>query len=53
MHSAIYLLQEPWLLHEFEEDFYGDELRLAVIGYIRPEVRIPYTWKYIVIFSYL
>mmetsp|Transcript_37821 Transcript_37821/g.119301 ORF Transcript_37821/g.119301 Transcript_37821/m.119301 type:complete len:201 (-) Transcript_37821:21-623(-) len=28
---------EPWLLHEFEEDFYGEELRLVVCGYIRPE----------------
>lgn len=32
------LLQEPWLLHEFNEDFYGEELRLVVVGYIRPEV---------------
>ncbi|KAI3996825.1 hypothetical protein MKX01_029934 [Papaver californicum] len=28
---------EPWLLHEFNEDFYGEELRLAIVGYIRPE----------------
>ena len=28
---------EPWLLHEFEEDFYGEELRLLVCAYIRPE----------------
>ncbi|OAY26093.1 bifunctional riboflavin kinase/FMN phosphatase isoform X1 [Manihot esculenta] len=28
---------EPWLLHEFEEDFYGEELRLVIVGYIRPE----------------
>jgi FAD synthase len=32
------ILQEPWLLHEFDEDFYGEELRLAIVGYIRPEV---------------
>jgi len=31
-------LQEPWLLHNFGEDFYGEELRLAIVGYIRPEV---------------
>jgi FAD synthase len=31
-------LQEPWLLHNFDEDFYGEELRLAIVGYIRPEV---------------
>ncbi|XP_039064689.1 bifunctional riboflavin kinase/FMN phosphatase-like [Hibiscus syriacus] len=29
---------EPWLLHEFNEDFYGEELRLLIVGYIRPEV---------------
>mmetsp|Transcript_12713 Transcript_12713/g.38329 ORF Transcript_12713/g.38329 Transcript_12713/m.38329 type:complete len:383 (+) Transcript_12713:77-1225(+) len=28
---------EPWLLHEFEDDFYGEELRLVVCLYIRPE----------------
>ena len=28
---------EPWLLHTFEQDFYGEELRLLVCGYIRPE----------------
>ncbi|RWR80452.1 HAD hydrolase [Cinnamomum micranthum f. kanehirae] len=28
---------EPWLLHDFDEDFYGEELRLVIVGYIRPE----------------
>lgn len=28
---------EPWLLHKFEQDFYDEELRLLVCGYIRPE----------------
>eukprot|EP00501_MAST-03F_sp_TOSAG23-6_P000704 GSMAST32.ASY1.ANO1.732.1 assembled CDS len=28
---------EPYLLHEFAEDFYGEEIRLVVCGYIRPE----------------
>lgn len=28
---------EPWLLHEFENDFYGEELALVCCGYIRPE----------------
>ncbi|XP_073140857.1 bifunctional riboflavin kinase/FMN phosphatase-like [Henckelia pumila] len=28
---------EPWLLHDFDEDFYGEELQLAIVGYIRPE----------------
>lgn len=32
---------EPWLLHEFPEDFYGEELRLIVVGYIRPEANFP------------
>lgn len=32
---------EPWLLHEFDEDFYGEELRLVVVGYIRPEANFP------------
>jgi hypothetical protein len=26
------------LLNDFGEDFYGEELRLAIVGYIRPEV---------------
>ncbi|XP_049936771.1 bifunctional riboflavin kinase/FMN phosphatase-like isoform X2 [Nymphaea colorata] len=32
---------EPWLLHDFNEDFYGEELRLAIVGYIRPEANFP------------
>ncbi|KAL5705811.1 hypothetical protein ACHQM5_024058 [Ranunculus cassubicifolius] len=28
---------EPWLLHPFDDDFYGEELRLTIVGYIRPE----------------
>lgn len=32
---------EPWLLHQFTEDFYGEELRLAIVGYIRPEENFP------------
>ncbi|KAK9917563.1 hypothetical protein WJX75_005816 [Coccomyxa subellipsoidea] len=28
---------EPWLLHKFDKDFYGEELRVLVTGYIRPE----------------
>uniref|UniRef100_A0A2P2M3U7 riboflavin kinase n=1 Tax=Rhizophora mucronata TaxID=61149 RepID=A0A2P2M3U7_RHIMU len=34
-------LQEPWLLHEFDGDFYGEELRLVIVGYIRPETNFP------------
>ena len=29
---------EPHLLHTFAEDFYGQELRLVVCGYLRPEL---------------
>uniref|UniRef100_A0A0E0EYP8 riboflavin kinase n=1 Tax=Oryza meridionalis TaxID=40149 RepID=A0A0E0EYP8_9ORYZ len=32
---------EPWLLHVFGEDFYGEELRLVIVGYIRPEANFP------------
>ncbi|CAL5411153.1 unnamed protein product [Camellia sinensis] len=32
---------EPWLLYDFDEDFYGEELRLAIVGYIRPEANFP------------
>lgn len=28
---------EPWILHKFDRDFYDEELRLVVCGYIRPE----------------
>ena len=28
---------EPHLLHDFGRDFYGEELRLLVCGYLRPE----------------
>lgn len=26
------------MLHDFTEDFYGEELCLIIVGYIRPEV---------------
>lgn len=32
------VIQEPWLLHDFDEDFYGEELSLVIVGYIRAEV---------------
>ncbi|TFJ83790.1 hypothetical protein NSK_004892 [Nannochloropsis salina CCMP1776] len=28
---------EPHLLHEFPDDFYGEELKFLVCGYVRPE----------------
>ncbi|KAM7500842.1 hypothetical protein LguiA_025256 [Lonicera macranthoides] len=32
---------EPWLLYDFDGDFYGEELRLTIVGYIRPEANFP------------
>ena len=32
---------EPHLIHVFEEDFYGEELRFLVCGYVRPERSFP------------
>mmetsp|Transcript_66104 Transcript_66104/g.113652 ORF Transcript_66104/g.113652 Transcript_66104/m.113652 type:complete len:431 (-) Transcript_66104:134-1426(-) len=41
-HSSDGKTLEPWLLHDFDgKDFYGEELRLVVCGYIRPEA--PFT----------
>lgn len=28
---------ETHIIHKFDEDFYGKELRVAILGYIRPE----------------
>ncbi|XP_042516522.1 bifunctional riboflavin kinase/FMN phosphatase-like isoform X2 [Macadamia integrifolia] len=33
--------EEPWIPHDFDEDFYGEELCLNVIGYKRPEANFP------------
>mmetsp|Transcript_14925 Transcript_14925/g.26158 ORF Transcript_14925/g.26158 Transcript_14925/m.26158 type:complete len:186 (+) Transcript_14925:56-613(+) len=30
---------EPWILHDYAEDFYGSELRLVVCGFVRPEAK--------------
>ena len=32
---------EPHLLSVFPADFYGEELRLVVCGYLRPEANFP------------
>ena len=29
---------EPHIIHEFGEDFYGENLKILVCGYIRPEL---------------
>lgn len=35
---------EPWILHDIAEDFDGEELRLIIVGCIRPEVNAPELW---------
>ncbi|CAK9063645.1 unnamed protein product [Durusdinium trenchii] len=30
---------EPWILHDYAEDFYDCELRLIVCGFVRPEAK--------------
>lgn len=32
---------EPHLIHVFDDDFYGEELRFLVCGYVRPERSFP------------
>lgn len=32
-----YLFQETHIMHVFEDDFYGSELRVVMLGYIRGE----------------
>lgn len=34
---------EPWILHQFDEDFYDCYLRLLVLAYVRPEVKFEST----------
>ena len=31
---------EPYLMHEFETDFYGEDLQLVICGFLRPEQAI-------------
>eukprot|EP00746_Dinoflagellata_sp_MGD_P009706 gnl/MRDRNA2_/MRDRNA2_119815_c0_seq1.p1 gnl/MRDRNA2_/MRDRNA2_119815_c0~~gnl/MRDRNA2_/MRDRNA2_119815_c0_seq1.p1 ORF type:complete len:196 (-),score=38.13 gnl/MRDRNA2_/MRDRNA2_119815_c0_seq1:177-764(-) len=30
---------EPWILHDYAEDFYGCELRLIICGFVREELK--------------
>ncbi|CAJ1432614.1 unnamed protein product, partial [Effrenium voratum] len=34
---------EPWILHRFDQDFYGCHLRLLVLAYVRPELKFEST----------
>jgi hypothetical protein len=33
----LFCLQEVHVLNKYEDDFYGDEMRIVVLGCIRPE----------------
>lgn len=35
--STVHRPQEVHILHAFDADFYGKELRIVMLGYIRPE----------------
>ena len=34
-------LQETHIIHTFEDDFYGSELSVVILGFIRPEKDFP------------
>ena len=50
-HSDILFTQEVHIMHEFKNDFYGNEMRVLVLGYIRPELdytsRGTYTYNHV------
>lgn len=33
----LFIFQETHLMHKFDKDFYGSILKIALIGYLRPE----------------
>lgn len=33
--------QETHIIHSFENDFYGSELSVVILGFIRPEKNFP------------
>lgn len=41
------LFQEVHLLHKFDHDFYGKEIKVIFVGYIRPEKDFTSEGKYI------
>ena len=36
-HVLILSLQEVHIMHDFKSDFYGNYMKVLVLGYIRPE----------------
>ena len=45
--------QETHILHEFSEDFYGEELQVCVVGYIRPEKKFDSLGQWTIIYSHI
>ena len=39
--SFFFHLQETHIIHTFEDDFYGSELSVVILGFIRPEKDFP------------
>ena len=39
--NIVFFLQETHIIHKFDEDFYGAELSIVVLGYLRPEKNYP------------
>ena len=44
--SSFHCFQETHIMHKFKEDFYGSELSVVVLGYIRPEKSFSSLGKY-------
>ena len=34
-HCLVWILQETYIMHNFQSDFYGSELRVCIVGFIR------------------
>lgn len=39
--DSFFHLQETHIIHTFEDDFYGSELSVVILGFIRPEKDFP------------
>lgn len=40
------LFQETHIIHTFDSDFYGAELSVVILGFLRPEKNYPSLGKY-------